>query len=111
MTTDIHSCSYFCQIPECIKAQRDELRAQAADLQDTLTNTRAERDTARADRDHYGQQLADCQNGYETMEKEIAGLYIERDDWKSVIAQRDRELANLRASVEAYRSLCGMGNP
>ena len=24
--TDIHSCSYFCERPECIKAQRDELR-------------------------------------------------------------------------------------
>jgi hypothetical protein len=22
---DIHSCGYHCQIPECIKAQRDEL--------------------------------------------------------------------------------------
>ena len=24
--TDIHSCSYYCDRPECIKAQRDELR-------------------------------------------------------------------------------------
>jgi hypothetical protein len=24
--TDIHSCSYYCERPECIKAQRDELR-------------------------------------------------------------------------------------
>ena len=24
--TDIHSCSYYCHKPECIKAQRDELR-------------------------------------------------------------------------------------
>ena len=24
--TDIHSCSYYCHRPECIKAQRDELR-------------------------------------------------------------------------------------
>lgn len=24
--TEIHSCSYFCNRPECIKAQRDELR-------------------------------------------------------------------------------------
>jgi Protein of unknown function (DUF551) len=24
--TDIHSCSYYCDKPECIKAQRDELR-------------------------------------------------------------------------------------
>jgi hypothetical protein len=28
--TDIHSCSYFCDRPECIKAQRDELRERLA---------------------------------------------------------------------------------
>ena len=26
MTEQIHSCSYFCDKPACIKAQRDELR-------------------------------------------------------------------------------------
>lgn len=25
MTTDIHSCSYYCERPECVRAQRDEL--------------------------------------------------------------------------------------
>ena len=30
---DIHSCSYFCQRPECIKAQRDELREKLTDNQ------------------------------------------------------------------------------
>jgi hypothetical protein len=28
--TDIHSCSYYCNRPECIKAQRDELRERLA---------------------------------------------------------------------------------
>ena len=28
--TDIHSCSYYCERPECIKAQRDELRSRLA---------------------------------------------------------------------------------
>ena len=28
MTEKIHSCSYYCDRPECIKAQRDELRDQ-----------------------------------------------------------------------------------
>lgn len=27
---DMHSCSYFCDRPACIKAQRDELRAALA---------------------------------------------------------------------------------
>ena len=26
MTDDMHSCSYHCERPECIKRQRDELR-------------------------------------------------------------------------------------
>ena len=28
--TEIHSCSYYCERPECIKAQRDELRERLA---------------------------------------------------------------------------------
>jgi hypothetical protein len=31
--TDIHSCSYYCDRPECIKAQRDELRERLAQPQ------------------------------------------------------------------------------
>ncbi len=29
-----HSCSYYCDRPECIKAQRDELRAKYVKLSD-----------------------------------------------------------------------------
>lgn len=32
MTDDIHSCSYYCDRPECIKAQRDELRERLEKL-------------------------------------------------------------------------------
>ena len=32
--TDIHSCSYYCERPECIKAQRDELRDRLAQPND-----------------------------------------------------------------------------
>lgn len=31
MTDQIHSCSYFCDRPACIKAQRDELRNRLAE--------------------------------------------------------------------------------
>ncbi len=31
--TDVHSCSYYCDRPACIKAQRDELRESAEKLQ------------------------------------------------------------------------------
>ena len=32
--TDLHTCSYYCNRPECIKAQRDELRAKYSALLD-----------------------------------------------------------------------------
>ncbi len=28
MTDQLHSCSYYCDRPECIRQQRDELRAR-----------------------------------------------------------------------------------
>jgi hypothetical protein len=35
---DIHSCSYFCDRPACIKAQRDELREKLVEREwQTLT--------------------------------------------------------------------------
>jgi hypothetical protein len=37
--TDIHSCSYYCERPACIKAQRDKLReALAQPVQPTLSD-------------------------------------------------------------------------
>ena len=33
--TDLHTCSYYCNRPECIKAQRDELRERLAQPQRT----------------------------------------------------------------------------
>lgn len=33
MTDTIHTCSYFCDRPNCIKAQRDELRDRIAALE------------------------------------------------------------------------------
>ncbi len=32
--TEVHSCSYYCDRPECIKAQRDELRERLAQPND-----------------------------------------------------------------------------
>lgn len=34
--TDVHSCSYYCDRPECIKAQRDELRDRLAQPEQAL---------------------------------------------------------------------------
>ena len=32
--TEVHSCSYYCDRPECIKAQRDELRDRLGSMTD-----------------------------------------------------------------------------
>jgi hypothetical protein len=37
--TDIHSCGYYCDRPECIKAQRDELRDRLAQLEQPEVRT------------------------------------------------------------------------
>jgi len=33
MSDDIHSCSYYCDRPACVKEQRDELRQRVAELE------------------------------------------------------------------------------
>lgn len=35
--TEVHSCSYYCDRPECIKAQRDELRERLAQPRKPMT--------------------------------------------------------------------------
>ena len=35
--TEVHSCSYYCDRPECIKAQRDELRDRLAQPRKPMT--------------------------------------------------------------------------
>lgn len=38
--SDIHSCSYFCDRPACVRAQRDELRGRIASLERELAAAR-----------------------------------------------------------------------
>ena len=40
----IHSCSYYCERPECIKRQRDELREDLAGLESVRRDQAAGRD-------------------------------------------------------------------
>ncbi len=40
MTDDIHSCSYYCDQPECIRAQRDELRDRLEVMQAEMAELR-----------------------------------------------------------------------
>lgn len=41
--TDIHSCSYYCDRPDCVKAQRDELREEVMLLRGDPGNRYAHR--------------------------------------------------------------------
>ena len=34
MSQGIHSCCWFCELPNCVKAQRDELRERITEMQD-----------------------------------------------------------------------------
>ena len=42
--TDIHSCSYYCDRPECIKAQRDEARRTVREAHEAGARVTAQRD-------------------------------------------------------------------
>ena len=42
MTTDTHSCSLYCDRPDCIKAQRDQMRDEFAHPQVPLTDDEIE---------------------------------------------------------------------
>ena len=48
MTDDIHSCSYYCDRPECVKAQRDELHERLDALIAEADSYRRQSDAWRA---------------------------------------------------------------
>lgn len=58
MTTDIHSCSYFCTRPACVLAQRDELRDNA--LESVQMAVLAEREACARIADEVGDDDEDC---------------------------------------------------
>ena len=66
MTDDIHSCSYYCDRPECIKRQRDELRIQFDRLQTEILPA----------------EIADLMNRLESMEKE-------RNAWRKLVLEHN----------------------
>lgn len=48
MPQDLHSCSWFCEQPLCVRAQRDELRERIAELQNNGARLLAVADSAAA---------------------------------------------------------------
>lgn len=48
--TDIHSCSYYCDRPECIKRQRDELRDRLERIEGRIDAMRTRLDHLSDDR-------------------------------------------------------------
>ena len=64
----IHSCSYYCQRPECIKAQRDELRDRLGSMTDREIMQRAlealEANSLLVNGDDENGGLVWCMDGY-----------------------------------------------
>jgi hypothetical protein len=66
----------------------------------------------RTERDSYGKQLAECQNGYETLEKEVANL--KAIDVHSCHANCTRSgcvAANLREAIKHYEAALKLSWP
>ena len=70
--TEIHSCSYYCDRPDCIKAQRDELRDRLAQpeqepvVDERIKSVRHMRDVQGYDGNwNYGPYMQGLYNGLE----------------------------------------------
>lgn len=76
-----HSCSYYCERPECIKAQRNELRDNADKQSATIAALRREVASLRSDVEHLHQIAAGHLRKREAAERELAACREERDIW------------------------------
>ena len=90
--TDIHSCSYFCTRPECIKAQRDELRAENAALKAELAAKWQPIETAPASSDPV---LAFSDSG---RVNDLGKIAINPEEWPSLKRAIDTMIAECRDS-------------
>ncbi|MGI9136149.1 MAG: hypothetical protein ACR2JS_03695 [Candidatus Nanopelagicales bacterium] len=91
--SDIHSCSYYCERPECIKAQRDEFRSRLE---------KQEPVAMRYDFDGYGYQYIDKGSGsdWDTRIKNAEPLYAAppQRSWQGLT---DEEIMDACSSVWA----------
>lgn len=88
MTDTLHTCSYYCDRPECIRAQRDELRLKQ-ELRDTTVDIleQTRRELAEAHK-----LLGQCADAMKFSK------YSEKTDWSQMIAAID---AAIRISHES----------
>lgn len=101
MMTDIHSCSYHCDRPECIKAQRDELRDKLAQPERHDLQAKGEHPAPCARHceatafqiviNNLKAQLAQPEQSVAGYCKKIEELIAERDELRSRLAQPEPE--------------------
>jgi regulator of replication initiation timing len=83
--SDIHTCSYQCHRPECIKAQRDELRNRFTTLETEYTQL--------------SERIAQ-------LEAERPELELENNYLRADLAETEAKLAALREGGEPVAWLC-----
>lgn len=93
-SADIHSCSYFCLKAECIRAQRDELCAHVAELQDNGRRLQEVADGAAAECLELRKQLAAFEPvGWQWLNsahfRRKLSKDAERGAWRQVFARKD----------------------
>ena len=86
MTDDIHSCSYYCDRPECIKRQRDELREKLS----------CEESLVREWHDRYTTEVMASQRISDAFDK----MNRDRDAWRKLVVEHNA----------ACTQLCRSGN-
>lgn len=86
---DIHSCSYYCARPECIKAQRDELRDRL-EAQSRITTAQVE-------------QIKRLASLLETRVRAVYVLADDDEDRESLNDDVAETSADLRAALDALK--------
>ena len=95
MTT--HSCSYYCTNPPCIKAQRDEMRAEMEAMQDSHARICLE----------YMSQLGTCRKIIREHEAKLARVETACRDALEIIKDDGHTEADDQAIVVLERALRG----
>ena len=99
---DIHSCSYYCDRPGCIKAQRDELRERAAQTSGALQWSEALPPSDDCSYDH-----ADAETPFGRLRiewkswKDDPGFTLDGPDWAMENVTYEFSLSSMKAAVEA----------
>ena len=106
MSDDVHSCSYYCDRPECIKAQRDELWGASV----RLIKERNEAEAVACQRHYELQNLRAKveelqENGNRLLAVADSAVTHQKDMIEAVAGPLRDQIEELRADAERYRWL------